>query len=391
MNINHCIRKTIMGICAIMVIWEFGGHAATLPPDPDNAALLYYQAFLLCPNLDSTTLELRDKVLHGAEPDGKIREYMNQTSCRKMITLAEAASQIPECNWGILYSQGFGFNEAPLRHLYLLLAIDARIMAADGDYREAFDRCLTIRRLAEHIGDYTPFLYSYSMAVDGRALSCIQHVLKSMPPDSDILTWLQGQLIASRGASQSPTRALEMDLEFILQKSRTEHEILLQTRDHIVKNSKNMIVKKEIQSMTNEELLVRARRSYERFLNPALQLIESGIPYEKAYPEIKRLTKKLEVQASSDPVIILFICADQVAKMYRMKVRHMSKFNAIKTAIEIYLERAKTGKLPDTIPDNSPKDPYSGQDFVYEKTKEGFLLRCRVKDVDAPEVTQYEF
>jgi len=41
---------------------------------------------------------------------------------------------------------------------------------------------------------------------------------------------------------------------------------------------------------------------------------------------------------------------------------------------------AETGRLPETLPAYSSKDPYSGQEFEYEITATGFLLGCRAKD-----------
>jgi hypothetical protein len=71
----------------------------------------------------------------------------------------------------------------------------------------------------------------------------------------------------------------------------------------------------------------------------------------------------------------------------------MSKtlFNAIIAAVEIYIVKAKTSRLPDTLPAGLPRDLFSGKDFEYEKTKDGFILRCRGKDLDKDEFYQYEF
>lgn len=68
----------------------------------------------------------------------------------------------------------------------------------------------------------------------------------------------------------------------------------------------------------------------------------------------------------------------------------------------IYIISAQTGQLPETLPANLPKDPFSGQDFEYEITERGFVLRCRAKDIlasqaiwppgtDPDVVHEYEF
>jgi hypothetical protein len=47
--------------------------------------------------------------------------------------------------------------------------------------------------------------------------------------------------------------------------------------------------------------------------------------------------------------------------------------------------------LPESLPAGLPKDLFSGEDFEYEKTKDGFVLRSRRKDLDRDEIHQYEF
>jgi hypothetical protein len=60
-------------------------------------------------------------------------------------------------------------------------------------------------------------------------------------------------------------------------------------------------------------------------------------------------------------------------------------------AIDIYIIKAKTGQLPDALPESMPKDLFSGKDFKYEKTKEGFVLRCRGKDLVKDKIYEFEF
>ena len=56
-----------------------------------------------------------------------------------------------------------------------------------------------------------------------------------------------------------------------------------------------------------------------------------------------------------------------------------------------YIIKARTGRLPEKLPADVPRDLFSGEDFEYEKTKDAFLLRCRAKDLDKDEIYQYEF
>ena len=43
----------------------------------------------------------------------------------------------------------------------------------------------------------------------------------------------------------------------------------------------------------------------------------------------------------------------------------------------LYPAFAEAGQLPEELLDYLPKDPFTGRDFVYEKTDDGFALRCQ--------------
>jgi len=42
----------------------------------------------------------------------------------------------------------------------------------------------------------------------------------------------------------------------------------------------------------------------------------------------------------------------------------------------LYLAFAEACQLPEELLDYLPKDPFTGRDFVYEKTDDGFVLSC---------------
>lgn len=98
-------RKIVVSICATLLGWAFGVYGANLSPEPDNAALLYYQAFLLCPDPCDLPAGFGQIFRHDwAQYIGKCREYMKDY--QDTIQLVEAASNVPHCNWAIPYAQG---------------------------------------------------------------------------------------------------------------------------------------------------------------------------------------------------------------------------------------------------------------------------------------------
>ncbi|GAI97930.1 unnamed protein product, partial [marine sediment metagenome] len=80
-----------------------------------------------------------------------------------------------------------------------------------------------------------------------------------------------------------------------------------------------------------------------------------------------------------------------VGKLYGQGVRVETFSNAVRTAVEIYIVKAKTGRLPDELPAGLPKDLFSSKPFQYEKTVEGFILHCQGRDLLKDTIHQYEF
>jgi hypothetical protein len=78
-------------------------------------------------------------------------------------------------------------------------------------------------------------------------------------------------------------------------------------------------------------------------------------------------------------------------RIYNLSTRWNTHSNALKTAIEIYIIKAKTGKLPDSLPAGLPGDLFSAKPFQYEKSTDGFFLSCRGKDLEKDEIYKYEF
>jgi hypothetical protein len=120
------------------------------------------------------------------------------------------------------------------------------------------------------------------------------------------------------------------------------------------------------------------------------------IAYSLAYPQAKQalgdLYKEVENTAKEKPeaaiVLALLPASD---RLLTIDTRDQTHLNAIFVGIEVYIIRAKTGKLPDELPAGLSKDLFSGKDFLYEKTDAGFTLTGQGKDLDKDIVQKYEF
>jgi uncharacterized protein YdbL (DUF1318 family) len=365
--------------------------AVALPRDPDNAALLYYQAFLLVPKSeDRAAADAVFKVSNGAmAPNDQVKEYIDK--CGDAIDYAVAASQLEHCDWGLRYSKGFSAAFpylAQVRSLSWLILADARVRAAEGDYRQALERCVTTYRVAGHVGDEVLISFLVSVAVSAQANKCVTAILEQMPADAVTLTWLEGQLATVPAATLTASKAMALEREVTLDSLRPERiESLIQTLDR----SSGMSTE-EIRRAANEQVLERTRAYYSSFMDSVLAVMSGPMPYVEAYAKLKDLAAQMDREAAQDPGVALIKgVAPSVAKIYVLQVRYRADINALRAAVELYLAKAGTGRFPPTLPAASPRDPYTGNEFKYEPTAKGFVLRCGAKDFDKNEVRQYEF
>ena len=140
----------------------------------------------------------------------------------------------------------------------------------------------------------------------------------------------------------------------------------------------------------DEEIFAASREYYSNFISSMQVAID--LPYAQSLKQLEQLRDKAEKQAADNPATILSAALwPAVTKICTLEVRARTNVNALKAAIDIYIVKAKTGRLPDTLPAGLPRDLYSGKDFKYEKTKEGFILHCQGKDLDKDEFFKFEF
>ena len=140
-------------------------------------------------------------------------------------TVRVAATELRHCNWGMQYSKGFSAAMpylAQVRSLSRLILADARILAAQGDYRQALERCLAAYRLAGHVGDEVLISFLVSVAVSAQANKCVTDILGQMPADAGTLTWLKGQLAAVPTATLTANKSMALEREVALETLRPE-------------------------------------------------------------------------------------------------------------------------------------------------------------------------
>ena len=116
------------------------------------------------------------------------------------------------------------------------------------------------------------------------------------------------------------------------------------------------------------------------------------LPYEQAYTRLKELSEIPSKEAAKNPdATLTVVLVPAVGKLYGQGIRVKTFSNAVRAAVDIYIVKAKTGRLPDELPAGAPKDLFSSEDFEYEKIDDGFILRCRAEDLLKDKIHEYEF
>lgn len=386
---SRIFKGSLAGILLVTLAITFlASPVLALPPDPDNAALLYYQGFLTLAQLEEMEWDHISNVARGkAEPDDKTREYISK--CAGAIQLAEAAAKIPTCHWGIQYSKGLDalMPQMPqTRRLTFVLLCDARISAADGDYKAVLERCLLLKTLARHVGDDTVISYLVSIAVSQATNKRMREIIGRIAGDAELLKWLKNELLTSQDKDLSLVRPLKIEMEIVTDLMRIENveQMAGVMMGELYREKANKIIK-----TTNAEILEQAKRIYTERMNSALTVLSTSRPYEQAYTELNQLADDFDKDDPASRTAGAFIPA--LGRILTLKTRTETHANAVMAGIEILLDRARTGKLPDALPTGLPKDTFSGKDFKYEKTKEGFILHCSDKELGKEEFHQFEF
>lgn len=382
----------------------------------ENAALLYYQALLARREPDPCTARVLNALSRGGQPDPWVKVYLGRSLLT--IELAHLASQMPQCHWGPMRAgeQQLDFNLGiPLRRLSRILDADARTLAADGHYRAALARCLTMRRLAHHTGDETYNLFSISQSIHTMALLATAQVLSTTPPDGATLIWLKDQLAAVPGTPFEPARALGKWRDAELQFWRTRPKGRPFTRELILAKVPDATDRRDLAALTDDQLLVialqaeqrvpgrygisappalleRARRACDEYLESALQIMKADLPYREQHAKLQATVASLDDRASDGDPIAILSDAPKVAEIYhRLLVRNAVYDNWVAAAIEIRLTEAKTGQLPRVLPSGLPKDLFTKKDLQYERTDKGFVLRFDPDNLSRIQVRHFEF
>jgi hypothetical protein len=270
--------------------------------------------------------------------------------------------------------------------------------------------------MAAHVGDDMIISVLVGTSIAEMANQSIQAILSQMPQDRQTLYWLKAELaklekrpatlIKLKNSIMNDFKSTSIDLtEDRIDKVLSvflDGIVALSGDNSAPKNGSQIHRKNERPEFDLEKAAVeRIRTADEGFFernraywqqHAASVGAALDLPYTEADHRLRELDgiPRREAVDNTDATLTA-ILAPACCNICHYEVKRNTFYNAIVTAVDVYIAKAKTGRLPDVLPAGLPRDLFSDQDFEYQKTSDGFLLRCRGKDLQKDKIHEYEF
>jgi len=246
--------------------------------------------------------------------------------------------------------------------------------------------------MANHIsGDDLLISNLVGIAIRAKSDKTIRNILSRTSNSAEMLVWLRDGIVAVSQKHSSLKTVLKAESEIAVREMHKEKiaDVLDSVPDEdILKKLPADSLRRIRQG--DGAFFEAGRAYYADFIKAVQEILD--MPYPEAYGKLEELSQKAIKDASTNPgAVFAVIFAPTLPKLLSLDTRYKTSDNALNCALGIYAHKARAGELPDEIPADSPKDLFSGKDFEYAKTGDGFLLRCRAKDLYKGEIHQYEF
>lgn len=384
--------KTSVILLAVLTLISCSNLSSAIQTDPTNAALIYYQALLMFNEPNDAMRKTLDDFRDGKIAfNDQIAAYLKSNS--ECLRLINKGSELAICDWGLIYSDGLNMMMTPLARMKdigsRLLAVEARRLALAGNYSEALSQCLALKRFVSHVYQTTLISYLVSISIDTIANQDIIYVLSLMAPDAKEYQKLKVELGL---INKNPSFKTLIDAEAKvfgnayfeqLQKEPKSLENFLKEAS-VPQETVNIILN------TEPEFMEKSHEYYNNYYLKIQSLPDQ--PYAVVLKDINNIQEATDAERCQNKYAMMTsILAPSLMKIYTYTIKTQTELNALEAALDVYIIKAETGKLPETLPVNLPKDLFSGKDFLYEKTADGFVLKCQGKDLMKDKLYEYNF
>ncbi len=356
-------------------------------PDQENAAVIYSRAFGI---IDMGTEEEQDALCEAEGRDNEwnkeklkqnIRELRALTEKNKeFLGLLRQASTLRKCRFPLDWSKGF---EMTLPHLMKmrfcarLLLTDAMIKYDGGKIEEAVNSCRISLRMGKHLSQEPLFVsYLVTMSIIHITLNGIQAVLREDDISSPVYESLLKELD-------------DINLETSLKKAFEGERC---GGVHIYKEvMEGRFSPEKIFGETSLYFSWICRPLFKKDMARYLRIMKEYIPLTTVpHYELKKTPEEFEREIANLP-LYCFLTRSLMPALYRgyaKRAQCEAKIGTSQLALALRLYKAKNGSYPDSLEklkgenlNEIPKDPFTGQDYIYKKEGEGFVVYSVGKDL----------
>ena len=379
-------------LLTILLLALLTANAALAYP-PDNAAVLYYKNMEFFQKADDAVGDQISNLPTSSEPASEqVKAFIEKN--RNLITELQTASTIEHCDWGLDYSQGFEMmmpGLSAMKNFSYLVLSDAAIDAAEGDVSTALEKNLVVRRMGHHITNDTLIGFLVSFSMNKKSDEALQHLLATYPVDKKTLVDFKNELLWERYRPKPIRHPLMMEKEVCL----------LETEKITPERYKRLVADWE-KNENSDRLLDLLENNDPTFLKLSIVYLEKYYdrvfaimekPYVQAYPQIGAELEKAARDAAKgrDEAVFTDIFCPALAKCYNHGITWKTNYDAMLTALDVYIATAKMGKLPAELPQSTYIDHFSGKPFIYEVTDDRFTLRCQQEDQSKKTIHEFKY
>jgi len=369
------------------------GEAAPKPvPDVQNAALLYQKVFRVqFPPAKPLVLEgsmgglsgeehdlIEDYIKTGHAARRQVREILNRPEVERDLQIIRQASQRPYSVFPINWDDGAGAlfpHFSRFRAAAYILAAQAVISADAGRIEEALDWCQVALRMSEHAAS-EPIVIGQLVAIAMQAITldavqqivsaadihpALAHEFEQYLHQIDLYETFTAAMIAERGGcrelfDQLPKQHYKFFYDFGIRPCPLPLRLYA--------SSLGSPVQKLDQLM------------YLKYMGRRIKLLK--LPYREAGDQIYELDRGSSkcsycvVTGLVSPVFVRFDAERDKAVARIGLCRVMLALKAYKYQRGVYPDSLT--QLEQTLDWELPEDPFSGEDFVYQRQAEGFKL-----------------
>ncbi len=381
-------------------------EAAPKPvPDDQNAAVVYQEVFRVHFPPEKTLPDERMKGLSNeelglfyeylkepnAEREEQMRTLLGRPQVQEALETFRRGSQRPHCVFPVNWQDGVGAlfpHLGRFREASRIIAAQALILAKDGRLDEALDWCEVALRMSEHAASEPSLigqLVSYAMQnITFGAVKQIVSAAETPPATAekfqrylrqiDLYKTFTGAMIGERTFGRYM-------FDMLSQKPRAVCKLVTEDTDLRV----YPLLVRLYCGWLGRPVHKLDELAYLEYMQRDIEITK--LPYREAAP-------KFEAQATTLKTLPKYLIVTRVASPVFSRAsgkRDMAVANIGLCRVVLALKTYKyeRGAYPETLEQlkqtldwKLPEDPFSGQDFVYRRQGEGFILYSIGQDLE---------